>query len=349
MGPLLSVVIPFYNGEKYVENLVNAFLAQSVKDFELICIDDGSTDGTYKALEKVMESYPELNMKLMHQENTGVSSARNKGLEKATGRYISFVDDDDFVSNDYVELLKSNLEKEFDILVFQLKKVKANENRTSDVKYNGCQNKGSIDLLTEFAKYPTLYGSCNMFISKAFYDKHKFKFREGYKYYEDYEFIYRVFALAKDILYTDYQPYFYILRDGSAMQTFSAERLICIKILEDLRPFVAETIPKFLETFDTWCISRIYWSVLWQAALSFSYSDFKKFVGLVNIKEQVKPLLTVPGKKEKYSTRLLLYCMPIYYFVVNCLGHSKSTIKQTSNFEDFKRVLDESISSSSDL
>lgn len=349
MGPLLSVIIPFYNGEKYVENIANAFLAQSVNDFELICVDDGSIDGTLKKLDNLKNEHPELNLTIIHQENKGVSAARNKGLENVKGRYISFVDEDDYVSCDYVEILKSNIDKRFDILVFQLKKIKLEDKKVSDVSYDGCERKDSFELLTEFAEYPTLYGSCNMFISKEFFDKYQFKFREGYKYYEDYEFLYRVFVLAENILYTKYQAYFYILNEGSAMQTFKIDRLTCVKILEELRPFVSENVPEFLPTFDTWCISRIYWSIAWQAALSFMYSDFKKFIKLVGIKEKVKPLICVPNKKEKYSTLLLEYCMLLYYFVVNLLGHSKSTIKQSNNFEDFEKVLNESISSRSDL
>lgn len=349
MGPLLSVIIPFYNGEKYVENLANAFLAQSVKDFELICVDDGSTDKTLEKLDELKNKYPELNITIIHQKNKGVSAARNIGLENVKGSYVSFVDGDDCVSSDYVELLKSNVEREFDILVFQLKKITSKDKAISDSSYIGCEEKSNFVLLKEFAEYPTLYGSCNMFINREYYDKYHFKFREGYKYYEDYEFLYRVFALAENILYTNYQAYFYILNEGSAMQTFKVDRLTCIKILEGLRPFISKNISEFLPIFDTWCISRIYWSVSWQAALSFSYFGFKKFLKIVGIKEKIKPLSSVPNKKEKYSTLLLMYCTPMYYLVVNRLGYSKSSIKKQSDFKEFEKVLNESISSSSDL
>lgn len=349
MGPLLSVIIPIFNGEKYIDNIANAFLAQSVKDFELILVDDGSKDETLLKLDNLKNEHPELNITVIHQENKGVSAARNKGLENVSGRYISLVDCDDYINSDYVEILKDNLENKFDILVFQSKRIKALDKKVPDNSYQGCEKQTNLSLLKEFAEYPTRYGTYNMFISKDFYDKHGFKFREGYKYYEDYEFLYRVFTLAENILYTNYQAYFYILNEGSAMQTFKVDRLTCIKILEELRPFIKENIKDFIPVFDTWCISRIYWSVSWQAALSFSYSDFNKFLKLTNIKEKVKPLSSVPNKKEKYSTLLLMYCTPIYYFVVNRLGHSKSSINKLSNFEDFEKVLNESISSSSNI
>lgn len=349
MGPLLSVVIPFYNGEKYVDNIANAFLAQNVKDFELICVDDGSIDGTLKKLDNLKNEHPELNLTIIHQENKGVSAARNKGIENAKGRYISFVDCDDYVTPNYVEVIQSSLENKFDVLVFQLKRVKVKDAKVPNSSFDGCKMITNFNLLKEFAEYPTRYGTYNIFLSKNFYDKYQFKFREGHKYYEDYEFLYRVFVLAENILYTNYQAYFYILNEGSAMQTFKIDRLTCVKILEELRPFMSDNVPEFLPIFDTWCISRIYWSIAWQAALSFIYSDFKKFIKLVGIKEKVKPLICVPNKKEKYSTLLLEYCMLLYYFVVNLFGHTKSTIKQSNNFEDFEKVLNESISSRSDL
>lgn len=348
MTPLLSIIVPFYNGKKYVKNIEKAFLAQSVKDFELICVDDGSTDGTAEALDELARS-KDLNVKVVHQENGGVSSARNKGLELASGQFISFVDSDDFVASDYVELLDNNKSTKFDILVFQLKKVHEKDEKVADTTDASCTSCGNIALMTDFAKYPTTYGSCNMFISREFYDKYQFKFREGYKYYEDYEFIYRVFCLSRDILITQHQIYFYVLRKGSAMQSFNVDRYTCVKILEDLRPFFKEKAPEFLGVYDIWCVSRIYWSIMWQTCLAFTYKDAIKFAELVDIKTKVKPLLGVNNKKEKYSTWLLMNCTPLYVLVVKVLGRGRSAIKHCGNFSDFEKVLNESIDYNSSL
>lgn len=349
MAPLLSVIIPFYNGEKYVDSIAKAFDAQTCKDFELICVDDGSKDGTLSALKNFSSNCKDYGVKVLRQENAGVSAARNHGLDCVTGKYISFVDCDDYVTPDYVELLSKNLDKDFDVLVFQQKRIHSKDNFEVDVKSGDLSLRGNMEFMTGFAKNPTQYGVYNMFINKSYYDKYSFKFREGFKYYEDYEFMYRVFCMAKNLYVTDQQAYFYILHKGSAMQSFNVDRLTCIKILEDLRPFFSDSIPEFVPIFDIWCTSRIYWSIMWQACIAFSYGDAKKFAEMFNIKEKVEPLKKVADNKVRYSTWLLEKCLPAYILVVKFLGRSRSAIKKSGNLKDFKKVINEGINSSSGL
>lgn len=349
MAPLLSVIIPFYNGERFVKNIEKSFMAQKSKDFELICVDDGSKDGTLKALESFKERHSDWKINVIHKENGGVSSARNAGLAVAKGKYISFVDSDDYVTPDYIDVLKDNLDKHFEVLVFQQKRIHEKDKRVTNSKYYGTEYYGNFGIMTEFANNPTKYGVYNMFINKEYYDKHNFKFREGFKYYEDYEFMYRVFCLAKDILFTEHEMYFYILHKGSAMQSFNVDRITCIKALEDLRPFFKENMPEFLGVFDTWCVSRIYWSIMWQACIAFSFSDAMKFGKMLDIKNKVRTLSDVADDKVKYSTVLMRFSMPLYILAVKILGRSRSAIKRRGNLEEFKRELNESISNSSGL
>lgn len=349
MAPLLSIIIPFYNGKKYVESILKAFSTQTCKDFELICVDDGSIDGTLSALNEFSKSCNEFAVKVLHQKNGGVSSARNYGLENISGQYISFVDCDDFVAPNYVELLLKNLEKNFDIFVFQQKRIHSKDKYEVDFVSDEVLLRGNMEFMTNFAKNPTQYGIYNMFISKEYYDKYSFKFREGFKYYEDYEFMYRTFSMAKNLYVTNQQVYFYILHKGSAMQSFNVDRLTCIKILEDLRPFFNENIPEFLAMFDTWCISRIYWSIMWQACIAFSYGDAKKFAKMLNINEKVEPLKGVADSKVRYSTLLLEKCLPAYIVAVKFLGRSRSAIKKGGNLKDFEKVINEGFNSSSSI
>lgn len=349
MAPLLSVIIPFYNGEKFVDSIVNAFSAQTCKNFELICVDDGSKDDTLKALENAKSKTSDFKMSVIHQENGGVSTARNKGLEYVTGDYISFVDCDDYVTSDYVELLLKNKDTDFDLLIFQQKRIHSNDAYEVDTIFEGVSLEGNMGLMTDFVKNPTQYGVYNMFIKKSFYDKYNLKFREGFKYYEDYEFMYRIFSLAQNIYLTEHQVYFYILHAGSAMQSFNVDRLTSIQILEELKPFIKENMPEYLAIFDTWCTSRIYWSIMWQACIAFSYSDAKKFAKLIDIKTKVKPLKNVSQSKVKYSTYLLEMCLPLYIVFVKFYCRSRSAIKKKGNFAEFEKVINEGIYSSSSL
>lgn len=101
--PAVSVVIPVYNTEKYLERCLNSLVNQSLKDCEIICINDGSTDKSLEILEEYKVKYPQI--VIINQQNKGPSAARNCGIEIAKGEYIGFVDADDWVDLDYFEKL----------------------------------------------------------------------------------------------------------------------------------------------------------------------------------------------------------------------------------------------------
>ena len=97
----VSVIVPVYNNEKYVETCIRSICQQTYQNLEILVINDGSTDGSRQILERMAEK--DKRIRLTHQENAGVSAARNKGIELADGEYLTFVDGDDYVSADYIE------------------------------------------------------------------------------------------------------------------------------------------------------------------------------------------------------------------------------------------------------
>lgn len=107
MKPKISVIIPIYNCEKYLDRLINSILNQSYTSFELILINDGSKDNS----GKIIKTYQDKRIKILDKENTGVSDSRNKGLEIATGELICFLDSDDYISPNYFETIISYFEK----------------------------------------------------------------------------------------------------------------------------------------------------------------------------------------------------------------------------------------------
>ena len=99
----VSIIVPVYNVEKYIEKCLNSLISQSYRNIEIILIDDGSKDNSGKICDKYKKKDPRI--KVIHKENAGVSEARNSGIQKATGKYLCFVDADDFVMNDYIKYL----------------------------------------------------------------------------------------------------------------------------------------------------------------------------------------------------------------------------------------------------
>lgn len=108
--PIISIIVPVYNVEKYLDRCVKSILAQTFKDFELILVDDGSLDRSGEMCDEYARS--DSRIKVIHKENGGLSSARNAGIDIASGEFLGFVDSDDYIANDMYEMLYDNLIRE---------------------------------------------------------------------------------------------------------------------------------------------------------------------------------------------------------------------------------------------
>ena len=125
--PIISIVIPAYNVEKYISRCLDSILAQTFKDIEVIVVNDGSTDNTSSVVKKYCAA--DKRVLLIEQENKGLSGARNSGLKNAHGSYIGFVDSDDWVDEDYYEVLyKACIEENADIVSTRCVRSKGNGN-----------------------------------------------------------------------------------------------------------------------------------------------------------------------------------------------------------------------------
>ena len=107
--PLVSIIVPVYNVEKYLERCIQSLVRQTLNDIEIILVDDGSSDSSGLLCDKFAER--DRRIQVVHKENGGLSSARNAGLEIASGRYVGFVDSDDDVELDMYERMSATAEK----------------------------------------------------------------------------------------------------------------------------------------------------------------------------------------------------------------------------------------------
>ena len=100
---LISIVVPIYNVEKYLEKCINSIIIQTYKNIEIILVNDGSTDSSGKICDIYLKK--DKRIKVIHKKNGGLSDARNVGIENAKGKYIAFIDSDDFIDSDFIEIL----------------------------------------------------------------------------------------------------------------------------------------------------------------------------------------------------------------------------------------------------
>lgn len=106
---MISVIMPAYNSERYISEAIESVINQSYKNFELIIVDDGSTDRTPEIIDKYVET--DLRIKVFHRENAGVSSARNFALQNICGEYVTFIDSDDMYHTDRLKIMYSVFEQ----------------------------------------------------------------------------------------------------------------------------------------------------------------------------------------------------------------------------------------------
>ncbi|MBO7681864.1 MAG: glycosyltransferase [Clostridia bacterium] len=329
-APLLSVVLPVYNGEQYIGSMIDCFRAQKVQNFELIFVDDGSEDSTLAMLHSYQrsEAFP---MTVVEMEPGGVSAARNAGMEKVRGRYLSFVDVDDRVVPEYTEVLQSLVDSgtAFDLCFFQSERVGPDGPFEGIGGFSGSISVSTGDMLKTIGSDPTKFGVYNMFQDMDFVREHGFRFTEGYAYYEDYDYLFRVVAKAKNIRRTADRLYFYLLQEGSAVATFRLDRLTCISLLERLVPYLKKEAPDFAPMFEDFVLPRIWWSVMWQACLAFSLKDALAFGKAAGMRQNMKKLAGCPDPKVAYSAGLYLTNPVAFVTAASFAGRRRSRIART--------------------
>lgn len=328
--PLLSVVLPVFNGEQYIGSMIDCFRAQKVQNFELIFVDDGSEDNTLAMLHSYQrsEAFP---MTVVELEPRGVSAARNAGMEKVRGQYLSFVDVDDRIVPEYTEVLQALVDagEAFDLCFFQSERVGPDAPFEGIGKYSGSIPVSAGQMLETIGSDPTKFGVYNMFQNMDFIREHGFRFTEGFAYYEDYDYLFRVVAKAKTVRRTAERLYFYLIQEGSAVATFRLDRLTCISLLEGLVPYLKLEAPEFAPMFENFVLPRIWWSVMWQACLAFSLKDALAFGKAAGMKKHMRKLAGCNDPKVAYSAGLYLVNPVAFVTAASVAGRNRSRIART--------------------
>ena len=215
----VSIIIPVYNTEKYVEKCINSIRNQSYKNLEIIIIDDGSTDDSSLICTNLSKKDKRIVYKKI--KNGGVSNARNYGLNISTGDYISFVDSDDYISNDYIEkLVKIAIEKNSQIVVCGLTEVTPETEQKISIYKEMKERCKDITFPKKIEDYLLTFefnSSCSQLISKDLININNIEFNKNIKYGEDMLFSLDCYINSKKTYYLKQYGYYYIRNDNSAM------------------------------------------------------------------------------------------------------------------------------------
>lgn len=221
---LITLVVPVYNAENYLEECVNSILNQDYKNIEIILINDGSKDKSGEIIEKL--SKVDNRIKVIHKENSGVSATRNIGIENSKGNYICFIDADDYLSTNYVsylyKLIKEN-NAEISLTPFprkfnSLTDKKTENNLKEDVIEVWSGEKAAIQMLY----YNIVISPWNKMISKKLIDKFNLRFNTKLAFGEGFNFSVDCFQRANKVAVGHLNVYNYrVDNPNSAMTTFS--------------------------------------------------------------------------------------------------------------------------------
>lgn len=268
MGYLVSIIIPVYNVEKYLDKCMESVVKQTYSELEIILVDDGSTDDSGIICEQWKNK--DNRIKVIHQGNGGLAHARNEGMKLATGQYVLFVDSDDWIDLDMVEILVQGCVKnDTEIAVCRYRKIYKDhieDNGTSESFV--CSGKEALNyhIFEREKQYCFCYAVWNKLYKKELIEG--IEFPKG-MHFEDVGYTSRVLYSAKKVYYTDAAKYNYLIeRDGSIMNRGFTERKITDELVlldREIDFFQKENLEECVD----FCVERLltsvylyYWQVI---------------------------------------------------------------------------------------
>lgn len=222
-NPTISIIVPVYNKEKYLLSCLESIQKQTYRDFEVILVDDGSTDNSKMVCDKYAEEH--LTFKVVHKRNGGVSSARNAGIEQAKGEWLFFCDADDLLYPNALEIIAAGIEEKVDFLMFGYEKVTEDGKpllKKIEEKKKIIDKNNALMEMFRASDYPYQgYCVCKLF-NKEIVTNNQIKFDEEISFNEDRLFVIDYLTHIKDnVFYSTTPVYKYIEWSSSAMGSLS--------------------------------------------------------------------------------------------------------------------------------
>ncbi|MFA7073714.1 MAG: glycosyltransferase [Endomicrobiaceae bacterium] len=255
----ISIIIPVYNAEEYLKQCLESVSTQTFKDFECICINDASTDNSLKILKKYSDT--DERFKIITNINSGVSAARNAGLNSASARYLTFVDADDWISEDYLEkLYTSAIDNNADITVGHhviynnTDKVfkKESNSKKMNSTYNNASSKNCRNIQVIFKIANTSRSVWCKLYKTDIIKNNRIYFFENIKIEEDFSFNVMAFLYAQKIVIADKELYVYRKQISSLTSNNGQLRI------ESLKSYITLTKELLKRNFNDYSVNNLY-------------------------------------------------------------------------------------------
>ena len=253
----VSIIVPVYGVEKYIDKCLDSLVKQSLKEIEVIVVNDGTKDNSQKIIDKYVKKYPD-KIKSFIKENGGQGSARNYGLEKASGEYIGYVDSDDFIEKDmYKKLYNKAKEKDYDIVVCGNYNVSEDyQNKNVDAFISNYNSDLENIFFGKMAVWNKIY-------KRDILVKNKLEFKEKV-WYEDLAFTLKAIINSNTFAFINEPLYDYLIRVGSTMNNSNVTRnLEILDAFDDILIYIKHNKKEeYLEKIEFLAIDHIYISAI---------------------------------------------------------------------------------------
>lgn len=257
MNPLISIIVPVYNVEKYLAKCVDSILTQSYKNIELILINDGSVDSS----AAICDSYAEKDsrVRVIHKENGGVAKARNLGIENAKGEYFCFVDSDDYVHPEYIECMldvatKTNADISMGAYILAWADGKTQRTKNGEYPDNHLFEDTGKNALRQMLYSKVYVPSSNVKLFKA--SKIKVHY-PSYAIGEDMLASVKYYSDADNVAMSNKPIYYYVQHDESVMHTVNPEKLFDLVVTGDeMMKIVSEKCPENINAAKYYIIEK---------------------------------------------------------------------------------------------
>lgn len=303
----VSVIVPVYNSEEYIGTTLDSIINQDFNSFELIVVDDGSTDGSLEIInDKLSKSLISYNV--IHQENAGVSSARNRGIEEAKGDYLVFIDADDYVTGNHLSELY-NGETDFSMIQF----VKKDGDNLSTPYHFAAELMTCNDLIRKELNMEMPFNFWQLMYKASLINDNNIRFNPDLIYGEDIDFALKSLVYGDTVAISNEATYFYIQHESSAIKTSEYRRFEVIAIFEGIAEFYRNQGRDDLANLIV--TSRIPKAIFGNMNYFFYNNyDFDEVISKMNELDLFSKLSRYEGdSKFKYKIKLFLLNPKIYY------------------------------------
>ena len=250
-----SVIVPIYNVEEYLERCIKSILRQTIDDYEVLLVNDGSLDGSANVCKQYLNNDK---IRYFEKENGGLGDARNYGIDRANGEYLVFIDSDDYVEENLLECIDNAIEKyDSDVVIFDYMLVNMQDELLYVEKQFLDPNK-VMNIKTNSELLLIGPSACNKVFKKRLFIENNIRFPIRV-WYEDLRTTAKILACADKIVYIDKGLYHYFVRPGSIMNNNNIERnLEIIDALKDLKQYFDRYFPgMYSEELEFLAISNV--------------------------------------------------------------------------------------------